>query len=324
MFSSVGPSNNCKDFLRAALILTALLSLFSGTLSYAAETMAASSLQVPTIPPEYGRIVYQKNGQCPQQIYIIGQSHRSALTGRSGSDTVKVQSEIYRIGEWLIREQNVELLLPEGFFQKSPRKQSFESSARRETALFDNQTLEAALSDSSRVVNADLLLNASYKIRLGQIEDEPLYRDIRRLLREAHRSNSLYLLSKLDGLQDKRTATLLQNIPDVVEKSFRTGRIENRKAIFTIGLAHLNEIINILQHGSLPPAADLNSGPMQGHSDEESLKLLDQGYGVTVIIPRILAENQQILRLCKLDREGNGAPDKSAIAPGARQIATSR
>jgi hypothetical protein len=33
------------------------------------------------------------------------------------------------------------------------------------------------------------------------------------------------------------------------------------------------------------------------------LKLLDQGYGVTVIIPRTLAENKQILRLAKLETE---------------------
>jgi hypothetical protein len=95
---------------------------------------------------------------------------------------------------------------------------------------------------------------------------------------------------------------MLQNIPEVVEEAFQTGRIDNRRAMFTIGLAHVGEIINILQHGSLrlPPAkSDLAEGEMS----ETTLKLLDQGYGVTVIIPRTLAENKQILRLAKLETE---------------------
>jgi hypothetical protein len=307
MFSSLGLRNYCTHFLRGVLTLAAAISLLPGTLSRAEDIAGTSAAQLQTayelfVPAEYGEIVYQKNGHLPQQIFIIGQSHRSALTGQAGSDTVKVQAEIYRIGEWLIREKKVGLLLPEGFFQSVPNENVSLADAARETIRLDNQTLEAELSDTRRFVNADLLLNASYNIRLGQIEDEQLYRDIRHLLREARQENSLSVLAKLDGLQEERTTVMLQNIPDVVEEAFRTGRIDNRKAMFTIGLAHVGEIINVLQRGSLrlPPA---KSGLTEGELGETTLKLLEQGYGVTVIIPRTLAENKQILRLAKLETE---------------------
>lgn len=315
MFPGLVLNNYCTHFLRTVLVLSGILVALSGSLSCAMDPAGTSALQLQTtkehfVPSEYGKIVYQKNGRCAQQIFIIGQSHRSAFTGQSGSDTVRVQAEIYRIGEWLIREQNVELLLPEGFFQKTPQLNSAPADVLRKRSSYDNLTLKVELSDTSRFINADLLLNASYNIRLGQIEDEQLYRDIGRLLRKARRENSLSLLAELDGLQGERTATLLQNIPDAVEEAFRSGRIENHKAMFTVGLAHVNEIINILQRGTLP-APDQT----QGNAGGDGLKLLDQGYGVTVIIPRTLAENKQILCLCKLDRE---AAETSSLVPEAQ------
>jgi hypothetical protein len=83
-----------------------------------------------------------------------------------------------------------------------------------------------------------------------------------------------------------------------VEEAYRTGQIGNRKAMFTIGLAHIGAIINNLQRGSLRGSAQPD--PTDGEASELSLKLLDQGYGVTVIIPRTLAENQRTLRLAGL------------------------
>jgi hypothetical protein len=307
MFSGLGLRNYCAHVLRGVLALTAAISLLPWASSRADEIAGISVANLQAANElfdlaEYGEIVYQKNGHCPQQIFIVGQSHRSALTGLAGSDTVKIQTEIYRIGEWLIREKNVGLLLPEGFFQRTPNENVSLAEAARETIRLDNQTLVAELSDTRRFVNADMLLNTSYNIPLGQVEDEQLYRDIRLLLREARQENSLSVLSKLAGLQDERTAALLQNIPEVVEEAFRTGRIDNLRAMFTIGLAHVGEIINILQNGSLrlPPA---KSGLAEGEMSETTLKLLDQGYGVTVIIPRTLAENKHTLRLAKLETE---------------------
>jgi hypothetical protein len=295
--------NFCMPYLFGFLVLACAIVLPHGANSSTqdvagipAEDLQAASEQFALA--EYGEIIYRKNPHAPQQVYIIGQSHRSALTGQGGPDLVKVQAEIYRIGEWLILENNVEMLLPEGFFQNTAKGKVSSMETARETMRLDNQTLKDRLSDPIRFVNADLLLKANYNIPFGQVENEQLYRDISRLLHQARQEKDFSVLSELNLLQDERTAVMLQNIPDIVEEAYRTGQIGNRKAMFTIGLAHIGAIINNLQRGSLRGSAQPD--PTDGEASELSLKLLDQGYGVTVIIPRTLAENQRTLRLAGL------------------------
>ena len=77
---------------------------------------------VLNIPAEYGEIIYRFNIKSPNQIFIIGISHRDALTCLNGDNTAKVQAQIYEIGDWLIHHQGPELLLPEGFFKSSLTK----------------------------------------------------------------------------------------------------------------------------------------------------------------------------------------------------------
>src|SRR4030042_3543753 len=71
------------------------------------------------IPAEYGDIIYRFNEKSPNQVFVIGISHRDALTCLNGDNTSRVQAEIYKIGDWLIHHQGVELVLPEGFFKSS-------------------------------------------------------------------------------------------------------------------------------------------------------------------------------------------------------------
>jgi hypothetical protein len=299
-------SNFCILFLLSALSLTTAISLVPGTACTAEDISDNASAMTPLkeerFPSEYGRVIYQKNADSLHQIYIIGQSHRSAITGRNSQDIIQVQAEIFRIGEWLIQEKNVGMLLPEGFFQKvSPDRRPASTNVIRQSVRLDNQTLEARLGDS-QFVNADMLLNTSYNIPLGQVENEKLYRNIRQLLRKANKESNLSILSRIQRLQDERTAVMLQNIPDIVEEAFAEGRIDNRRAMFTIGLGHVPEIISFLQHGSVRRSGEQqpNEGEKMG---EASLKLLKRGYGVTVIIPRTLAENEHLLRLARLETE---------------------
>ncbi len=307
MFSCFRLRNHCALFLRLVLTLTAAIVLLSGITSSAEDVPGASILHLQEpgenfVPAEYGEIVYQKNAHSPQQIFIIGQSHRSAITGQDCPDNAKVQAEIYRIGEWLIQKKNVEMLLPEGFFKRASPKDSSRKLAVRGASPLDSKSLEEKLTDTTRFVNADLLLNDSFNVRLGQIENEQLYWDIRRLMLEAKQNNNLQLLTELDKLQDERTAAMLQNIPGVVEEAFQEGSIVHRRAMFTIGLAHLKGIIHFLQNGSLQLPI-VNSPQSDMEIIEASLKLLDQGYGVTVIIPKTLAQNKQVLRLAKLQSD---------------------
>jgi hypothetical protein len=304
MFS--GSDNFLTRCVFGGLALTLALLLPPGTTFSAQDVSPVLAVQSRgagelSLPAEFGEIIYRINPHALQQIYIIGQSHRSALSGQAGSDLLEVQTEIYRIGEWLILENNLELLLPEGFFQEAANGNVSPREIPRENVRLDNRTLKARLSDTRRFVNADLLLNASYDIPLGQVENKQLYREIRRLLQQAREENSFLVLSELNDLQDERTAAMLQNIPDTVEEAYRNGRIGNRRAMFTIGLGHVREIIDNLQRGTLP--SPVQNDLKTGKGNEPGLKLLDQGYGVTVIIPRTLAENQRILRFARLHFE---------------------
>jgi hypothetical protein len=82
-----------------------------------------------------------------------------------------------------------------------------------------------------------------------------------------------------------------------VEREFQAGSIQSKNAIFIIGMAHIAEIIQFLEAESivLTPAREelVRSAPCE-------LELLRENYGVTVILPHSLAEDQEIMRLTKL------------------------
>lgn len=271
-----------KLLLRQGLIFVTLASLFAAPDVATAVVPVNSSL----LPAEFGEIIFHREGENHLQVYIIGQSHRSPRTGLNGPDTVRVQSEIYRIGEWLIREKGVGLLLPEGFFQKTPKTP--QAAVTREAFSFDNPTLYQKLADTRRFVNAGMLLNSSYSIALAQVEDEELYHSVGALLRQVG-SQPLSDTCELQLVQERRTVAMLQNIPDAVENAFRCGEIDSRKAMFTIGMAHIPELLGYLAQGAIHQTAV--APPHDGQGDlHASLRLLEQGYGITVILPRTLAE----------------------------------
>jgi hypothetical protein len=163
----------------------------------------------------------------------------------------------------------------------------------------DTGQLRELLSDTGTFVNADMLLRSRYPFCTAQVEDEALYQDVTGVLRELKGSRSNPTRERLDLLnfyQDKRTAVLLRNIPTAVESAFERGSIRNKKAIFTIGLAHVPATLRFLEED-----ADLSS--FLGDSDPQGphpLIGLQQDFGVTIILPRTLAEDAEVLRLTRL------------------------
>jgi len=285
---------------RPADLGRALLSFFLLLATTCALVSPAAAIQfsgkegdAPSPFDGYGRVLFQAGADSPHQIYIVGQSHRSALSGKNGRDTVQVQAEIYRIGEWLVRKRNVELILPEGYFQRSAQSAAVPGLPAVETPPVDNLALEAEFNDPARYVSADMLLNSNCNLRLGQVEDRSLYQEVRQLLEQSGLRDDALSRTQIWDTQRRRTVAMLQNIPQAVEEAFREGRICNRRAMFTIGLAHLGDIIELLKQGG-----DASAKPEA--SNRELVRLLDQGYGVTVIVPRTLAENTRLLRLAGL------------------------
>ncbi len=284
--------------------LSVIICLFYAPTVCATETSPNTAVETDFwglngLPSEYGEIIFQKNARHPRQIYIIGQSHRSAASGQDAGDTVRVQTEIYRIGEWLARKAKVELLLPEGYFRKTSPGAVPLGPPQPLAERIDNEALVAQLSNTRRFVNADMLLNLHCNLRLGQVENERLYEEVRHLLSQASDEPNDSVYPQLVSTQERRTAAMLSNIPQAVEKALEDGNICSPQAIFTIGLAHLREIIDFLKKGS-PNNPSAETELLASENNLTGLERLEAGYGVTVILPRSLAQNKELLRLTEL------------------------
>ena len=135
----------CKRFFVAgARARSTVLSLVSLASIFWAGIPGVYSQAGLRMPAEYGDVVYQLNPEKPDQVFIIGISHRDSLTLANDANTSNVQAEVYRIGEWCIRNEGVELLLPEGFFRNARRHQEKRARAVsiRRGDYSDNQVLK--------------------------------------------------------------------------------------------------------------------------------------------------------------------------------------
>jgi len=284
-----------KPFLLILIVLSFLLSIPPSI----AETNLAG-------PSQYGEVIYRSNEESPNQIFIIGLSHRDSLTCLNGDITSRVQAEVFKIGDWLIHHQGLELLLPEGFFKDTStkiQKKNMSATGNRYVA-HDMQALEKRLSDNKVYVNAEMLLKETHSIRLRQVEDKALYDAVRanilKLATNGIACDYSAVNSELEYLQERRTAAMLQKAPKIINDEFEQGDIRSRKAIFTVGLYHIHEIIRFLNENKIIiPAPKLASTGMKDYTAE--LDLLKENFGVSIILPRILSDDQKILEINKLN-----------------------
>jgi hypothetical protein len=286
-----------------------LLSLFL-TLFASLLITPSNARTFPEIPAEYGEVIYRFNEKSANQVFIIGIGHRDALTCLNGDNTSRVQAEIYKIGDWLIHNQKVELVLPEGFFKHPSadiEKRNINGPEKGSScASIDMAGLEKRLSDNKTYVNAEMLLKENHSLRLRQIEDEDLYKAVRNhLLKLASCSDDSVdyprLNSEIEFLQEKRAAAMLQKIPQIVNDEFQRGNIGSKKAIFTIGLFHLHNIISYLNEKGVRIRAPLPAS--DGNRDNMAeLNLQKESFGVSVIVPRTLVNDQRTLEINKLNK----------------------
>jgi hypothetical protein len=296
------PLTTIVFFVAAALI--AFSVGLAGTGAAAAKPIGNMPVAEPAVLlAEYGEVIYQVNEDSPKQLYIIGISHRNPATGQNNSDTIRTQAEIFRIGEWLNRHRGLELLLPEGYFLKNSRV--FQAAPEPHEILFDNVLLHKKLADENHFVNAEMLLMEYFDMRASQVEDRNSYNAVRRSLKnlrvdEPDKLSPRQRLTELKFLQELRTAKLLQNIPDAIETELRNGTIRNSFAMFTIGLNHVTHIIRYLDENPFSIDAPEELANLNDFNAE--LDLLKKGYGITIILPRTLANNAELLEAMNLNR----------------------
>jgi len=299
------PGSTPKSLIAIAAFLLLLVALPVGPMPFGHASEAAGS----PFPVQFADIIYQLHPHRPRQLYIVAQSHRNLLTGENGTDTATVQAEIYRIGEWLIENRGVTVLLPEGYFEKHPESLSpaacnpkaldDQSSRRNDAALADR------LTDPDRMVNAGMLLQTDFDLTLRQVEDRDLYGNVCRLLDElsdaaAPAAELPALAAALEYQQKKRSAVLLLNIAKVLEAGKEQEGDCPRNALLTVGLAHVKEIIDFLENGRarIDPLPGGQEGFNGYYCDLDPLK---NNYGITIILPRTLAENTELRRLTLLN-----------------------
>jgi len=265
---------------------------------------------ISNLPPPYGEVIYRYNEKSPLRLFVIGIGHRDAVTRKNGSTTSKVQAEVYMIGDWLIEREGVQLFLPEGFFSEGPERAKeigvVPSGAKAlcgEPA--DMETLEAKLADESAFVNAEMLLQAQHPVGLRQVEDSSLYRAAQDCLlgltQGARGIQETYLLkSRLDYFQERRTAAILQRVPEVIQEEFLQGNIKSRKAVLTIGASHLPSLIRYLNEKRITIYAPLFTSDQNGDYVSD-LNLIKEKFAVFVILPKTLAQDRKILEANQLE-----------------------
>lgn len=260
------------------------------------------------MPAEYGDAIFRINPHSPKQLYIIGINHRDPSSGANNSTTVRTQMEIFRLGEWLKENRRLDLLLPEGYFaagETTPSPAASTIQASNQLApVPDNASLQESLAADSPGVNAEKLLMRHYNLQASQVEDRKIYNAVRsslgKLIAADDGSDEIAgNIAELTYLQEVRTAQLLQNIPGVIEAQFLRGAVGNRSALFTIGLNHIKDIFRYIKEEKI--SIESPSG-IQSDSFTSNLNLLQRGYGITIIIPRTLADNDKLLRMTDIDR----------------------
>jgi hypothetical protein len=260
------------------------------------------------LPRSYGEVVYQYNEKSPNQLYIIGIGHRDALTRSNDDRTPRIQAEVYKIGEWLIQNEGVKLLLPEGYFGGSSgntagqnvRDGSFPPAPRTESMKY----LEQTFSDDRVFVNAEMLLQDHFPLLLRQVEDRDLYQAVYKNIRllagsKGDRGENSFIRSELDYAQERRVATMLQKVPRIIDEEFLEGHTHNKKALFTIGLSHIADIIHYLEEGKITVRSSLFP-PVKHRDYAEELTLAKEGFGISVIVPKTLVKDLETMERDKL------------------------
>ena len=258
------------------------------------------------LPAHLGEVVYQERLDRDNRVYIIAQSHRSAISGKENDDCQQVQAEIYRIGEWLIAHEQVDVILPEGYFDSrspNPDRQSLRPQGEtRSFVKLDDASLASLLGNPTEALSADRLLHRTYDLTLRQVEDREIFMAVADQLRslltappqEQPDPNARPLLLYQ---QQKRTAVILENTRGTMAE--KRGETDNpahgRRAILTIGLAHVDTMIDLLNNGKthIPPPPG-----MEGRVDGCSCDLtgLKESCAIVVIIPQTLRKVSERLR----------------------------
>lgn len=210
---------------------------------------------------KYGKVVYEKNPDAPNTIYILPEMHRSSKKNVT-KNTPAVQRNIYYIGGILVREKGMRLVLKEGRYastdyarknnlskQQVERdygiKRIFDGGAVEDFTVIDILTREDNAFDASHLIALKFpdvdLQGWEDKESLGKAAAAH-EKGKKNPADEAARAEYGYFNSI-------RSCDALLNAPEVAKKEFGAGRIPNMNAIVIIGKGHAPQIKSFLSEG---------------------------------------------------------------------------
>lgn len=271
----------------------------------------------------YGRIVFQIRPEAPNQIYIVGQLHEHPFTEEADQETIETQRDIYRVGERLIKERGLELVVLESLYRDTSYEDLNEALRRFGKILQRGNVLNAMKVDNhlERILDTEVegisspegprLLQASagywlastHKLRVVGAEDAKLHslaleaaklvvrtgRLAAQRVEEArigkYRLGQVTILNPYDHLNQLRTAYILHNTPLVMEREQAAKHISRQQALVVIGADHIRDCIRFVRNDYLKVLAYPGSivPPL-----DQPLGYAQAGYGVTVIMPRTI------------------------------------
>lgn len=269
----------------------------------------------------YGSVVFQTRPEAPNQIYIVGQLHEHPIINDVNQETIETQRDIYRIGEQLIKERELELVVLEGLsadeshdtlnvalrnigkiLKRRNILDSLGTDDRQLERLLDTE-IEGVSPPGPRLLEAQAgyWLASAYNCRVAGAEDADLLslglKAIQgkwQVIQSARRERGLAVLSALEmftpitlHLKQLRTAYILHNTPLVMEREHAAKRIRHTQALVVIGAAHIHECIEFVRNDYLKvPAYQGSSVPPL----DQPLGYVQASYGVTVIMPRTIEQ----------------------------------
>lgn len=294
------------------------------TTAAAWEQTVPEQLFLPSFE-HYGHVVFQIRHDAPNQIYIVGQLHEHPVTEDVNQETIQTQRDIYRIGEQLIKERELELIILEGLSADDSYDALNETLRKFGKILQRGNVIDAMKEDSKleRILNTKIKGDASEKerhllqatagywlastsnLRVAGAEDKDLHRLavqgtklvmrtgrlVAQRVEEArigkYRLSQVTIVNPYDHINQLRTAYILHNTPLVIEREDAAKRISRKQAMVVIGVSHIPDCIEFVRDDYLKvPAYPSSTVPPL----DQPLGYVQAGYGVTVIMPRTIEQ----------------------------------
>ena len=261
---------------------------------------------------KYGSVLYIKNPEAENQIYIVLLENPTDYKLLYGSRRrARVKLETYRIAESIIKARKLELILVPGDYENHNYdfltyeffKGKLSDEDLSELKEIDDDALEKRMLDlpikktpehSQKIMDVPRLLKLNFPdLKMLGVDNDQLYvlsliiSDL--LETEKKPSKRKQFLSDLDYLNSLRSAQALINAPLKTEAEFDEGRIQKREAIILIEIS--NEIIPSIRVNKvkiLQRQIKLEDRIIESFGLEENLSFGKRGYGVKVIAPNCL------------------------------------